>query len=302
MYGVIDIGSNTIRLVIYKIEGNILVPMLNKKCPVGLAGYINKSKVMSKEGILKATEALKEFEEILLFMNIEEVFTFATASLRNIANSNEAIRYINANTAFTITLLSGDEEAMFDYYGAMQNLKLTQGMVVDIGGGSTELVRYNGKEIISTNSLPIGSLNLYNGHIQSILPNKKEIIEIQKATKKHLEAVNGKHLATPRLCGVGGTARAIHKMLYSMNKVDNNRYSTADLADLIDMAIEDREKFAKLILKTTPDRIHTFIPGLIALNTIAKYYNAKEVVTSSYGVREGYLHYLLEKRGIIDEI
>ena len=135
MYAVIDIGSNTIRLVLYKIENNQIKSLLNKKSPAGLAGYINKDHCLKKSGIRKAVAVLSEFKEILDHMTIQEVFPFATASLRNINNAPEVLEAIRENCGFEVRILSGEEEAIFDYYGALQAMEMDKGLLTDIGGG-----------------------------------------------------------------------------------------------------------------------------------------------------------------------
>ena len=91
MYGVIDIGSNTIRLVVYQVYGQKIKPMFNKKFSAGLAGYINDKNRITKEGIEKAVHTLCELKMLLESVQIEELFVFATASLRNIDNTQEAL-------------------------------------------------------------------------------------------------------------------------------------------------------------------------------------------------------------------
>lgn len=103
----------------YKIENNQIKSLLNKKSPAGLAGYINKDRCLKKSGIRKAVAVLSEFREILDHMTIQEVFPFATASLRNINNAPEVLEAIRENCGFEVRILSGEEEAIFDYYGAL---------------------------------------------------------------------------------------------------------------------------------------------------------------------------------------
>ena len=148
LYGVIDIGSNTIRLVLYKLKGGVLLPMLNKKVAAGLAAYIEKDGHMTRKGIEKTVEVLYEFSQALDNVNAEAVYAFATASLRNITNSKEVVAEVSDRSGFDIRVLSGDEEATFDFYGATRITGEPDGFIADIGGGSTELVFYNEKEIV----------------------------------------------------------------------------------------------------------------------------------------------------------
>ncbi len=188
MYAVIDIGSNTIRLVLYKIENNQIKSLLNKKSPAGLAGYINKDRCLKKSGIRKAVAVLSEFKEILDHMTIQEVFPFATASLRNINNAPEVLEAIRENCGFEVRILSGEEEAIFDYYGALQAMEMDKGLLTDIGGGSTELVFYQDHAIQRATSLPMGSLNLYQQYVKNhLIAKKSELQQIQKEVRKKLQ-------------------------------------------------------------------------------------------------------------------
>lgn len=302
MYGVIDIGSNTIRMVIYKVENGQLKPMINKKAAVGLAGYVSKDNNLKKSGILQTVEVLNQFDEILQRMNIEEIFPFATASLRNINNSEEVLKCIKERTPFDVQIISGEQEALFDYYGALQNMNMDSGMMIDVGGGSTELVFYKNEKIIKAISLPIGSLNMREKYVSAIVPNQKEVAQIVKEVKKQLEMAKLPKFESicDDICAVGGTARAVYKVVSSKRVVTDASYDVNKLAELVDMAADEDEKLVEQILKIAPERIHTFIPGLLIIQTIAEEYKSKKVNTSYYGVREGYLHNVLKERGVIN--
>ena len=142
LYGVIDIGSNTIRLMIYRVDNGAIHPVLNNKFAAGLAGYITAKGKMSKEGIRKAVEVLTELRTVTEQITLDGVFPFGTAALRNITNTQEVLDAIRAESGFAVRVLSGEEEAEFDYYGALQSTPLDGGLLVDVGGGSTELVYF----------------------------------------------------------------------------------------------------------------------------------------------------------------
>lgn len=302
MYAVIDIGSNTIRLVIYKIENNQIKALLNKKSPAGLAGYVNKNRCLKKSGIRKAVGVLREFREILDHMTIREVFPFATASLRNISNAPEVLDAIKKECGFDVRILSGEEEAVFDYYGALQAMEMDNGLLCDIGGGSTEIVSYRDHTIHTAVSLPIGSLNLYQSHVKSILPRKKELEAIRCHILEELKSLPSIKYPVTDLCAVGGSARAALQMVRSLDKAEDSlssAYPPQRLEDFLTEAVEEPEEFARRLLKTAPERIHTFLPGITVLSAIAEQYQIKRILTVPYGVREGYLYYLLEQRGEI---
>jgi exopolyphosphatase/guanosine-5'-triphosphate,3'-diphosphate pyrophosphatase len=303
LYGVIDIGSNTIRLMIYRVEAGVIHPVLNNKYPAGLAGYITSKNKMSGEGIDKLIEILEELRTVTEQITLEDIFPFGTASFRNITNAEEVLDVIKNRTGFDVQVLSGIEEAEFDYYGALQSTPLDSGLLVDVGGGSTELVLFKDRKAITTASMPIGSLNLYTRFVTGILPSRYEIRRIESEVSAHLEEVTMPIGAVcGQLCTVGGTARAALKLYEGIKgNVKNGYYNSDVYDDYLSQIASGPERLMRRILKTSPERIHTLTPGIAVLRTISVTYGIRPVVTSNYGVREGYLYYILKKRGIIDE-
>lgn len=300
MYGVVDIGSNTIRLVLYKVENNTVKQMLNKKSMAGLAGYISGRK-MTPKGIGKAVEVLRECRQALDNIQTQEVFVFATASLRGIDNTSEVLQAIWEQCGFEVQVLSGKEEATFDYYGAVHSLQLTDGLLADIGGGSTELVFYKDKEILFSESLPIGSLNMYTRFVSGIVPTRQELLDIEKETLSQLKKLRlpTKGLSTEKLCGVGGTLRASCKLYNELYNVcpQAEKYSRNGVEGLLEN-VQDK-RLISAVLKICPERIHTVFPGLAILKAVMDQYGCQTIDISSFGVREGYLYYHLQERGIL---
>ena len=118
LYGVIDIGSNTIRLMIYRVDNGAIRPVLNNKFAAGLAGYITPKGKMSKDGIRKAVEVLTELRTVTEQITLDGVFPFGTAALRNITNTQEVLDAIRRCQVETLTPL----EAMNLIYGWKQKL------------------------------------------------------------------------------------------------------------------------------------------------------------------------------------
>ena len=157
MYGIVDIGSNTIRLSVYKVQDNGFKSMFSKKSTAGLIGYVDETGNMSGKGIAKAVSVLNGFKKILDNIEVKDVYMFATAALRNINNSGYAMHEICRLTGFDIELISGEQEAVYDYIGATHHIYVpSNGIILDIGGGSTELVFYSDREIKKSLSIPLG--------------------------------------------------------------------------------------------------------------------------------------------------
>ncbi len=181
MYAIIDVGSNTVRMNIYKLVGGHISLVMSKKESVGLASYVRNGQ-MTAEGIDRACEVLSEFRTILQDLSITNFHVFATAALRNAANSRAAIAEIMDRTGVYVEVLSGEREAELDYIGVSHSVDVTDGLLIDIGGASTELVVYADGEIRKKVSLPVGSLNMYDRYVTNLLPSRAE----RKAIKQHV--------------------------------------------------------------------------------------------------------------------
>lgn len=292
LQAMIDIGSNTVRMAIYRITDTAAVMILKKKHPLGLAAYVEDG-VMQEQGIDKVCEILGEFNTFLRCFDIKDVVAFTTAALRNAANSREAVSAITERTGIPIRVISGDEEAVFDFIGATHGAGAQDGLLVDIGGGSTELVSFKHGEILRKISLPVGSLSLASSFVGGILPTAAETA----AMRAHIKALFDAEpffegLRHEHISGIGGTLKStseLYRRLYqsdeaapllvSQFKEIINRYSgnvpEADLA---------------LIFLAAPDRLHTLFPGMIIAEAVAERLGSRTLLYSDSGVREGYLY------------
>lgn len=223
IYGIIDLGSNTITLSFYKYENGEIILLLNKKTMAGIAGYVKDGR-LSKEGIKIACDVLKQYKEIINNFGLEKVFAFATASLRNISNTDEAVTEIKEITGFTVDIVLGEVEAIYDFIGASKALDIKEGIVFDIGGGSTEILMYKNSEIIKAHSIPVGSLNMFSKYVKGIISSKDEIKEIKKEVLKYLNDINGIEYSKTAY-GVGGTARNAGKLCARLFKDSNDDVS-----------------------------------------------------------------------------
>lgn len=289
---VIDIGSNSMRLSVYDTTptGGFTI-LFKDKFMAGLAGYVEDGSLIP-EGIDRAIQGLRGFRGTLEALGIGQVAVFATASLRNIHNTKQAVEAIEQAVGYPIEVLSGREEALCGYLGAMEELSLTEGLFVDIGGASTEVVRFSAGQILSADSCPVGSLKLYRDWVKKILPNHEAILHMQAAIRQAtLEVVRQPIRADLPLVCVGGTARAVLKLAKRLCRLPEsvNWLSAQQLEEVSAALFASQKAAADLILKTEPERIHTLIPGMLILRHLVTRFGASQLIVSKYGVREGYL-------------
>lgn len=289
MYGIIDIGSNTMRLSCYRVVDRSLVTIFHKKSTAGLAGYVDENKNLSKEGIDKAIKTLKDFQKIVMCVGLDNLYVIATASFRNVENTEEIITQIFQETGLNVRVLSGEEEAICDFNGARYNDRLEEGMVVDIGGGSTELVPFSGDNVKRAVSIPLGSLNLFSKCVEDLFPDKSEEMAIRARVRRELDKLDIE--AKREILGVGGSNRSCLKLYNDYYKLeDSNREMDCEkIHEMLQDFCNNHKKVMKRILKLVPDRIHTVIPGMLVLDEIISYYKCRKVKVSNWGVREGYM-------------
>ena len=301
IHAIIDVGSNTVRMAIYQIEQGHIEMLMKKKHLVGLAAYI-RAGAMQQSGIDKVCEVLNEYKAFLNSFHIQQVTAFTTAALRNATNSREAVQQIVERTGIQVRVISGDEEATYDFIGATHDLREASGLLIDIGGASTEIVSYENHQILDKTSLPVGSLALYTKYAADILPTRVETERMRADVEELLAALPDFRAGTHRnICGIGGTfkgTRAIYNQLFDMTR-SNVEINTSRLGEIIARFCSDQELSQEdtiLLMKTVPDRMHTILPGMVIADVLAKHFNSDSITYSDFGVREGYIYHEIVRK------
>lgn len=298
-YAVIDLGSNTIRLVVYEETNAEFHALFTQKFTAGLAAYLQDG-MMTPEGIRLICTTLQRCKMLLKEFTPCTTLAFSTAPLRNIRNTQEAIDQIYAETEYSVDVLTGLEEAYLDYYGVQRELPVESGLLFDIGGGSTEILTFahDGTGVIE--SVPIGSLNLSKKHIAKLFPDKKERDAIRLQVQKSLKRHKLNHLPPyETLCGIGGTARTVLQLLQAMKVIlPAQRTFTAEQFRKLKKFLWKKDSAAmELLTQYCPDRLHTIFSGILILETLILQSRCTTVYVCKYGVREGYLRrYLMQQK------
>lgn len=299
MYVIIDIGSNTIRMAVYNIENDkSFSQIMSNKISCGIAGYINDNE-MSAEGVEVMIDALKQFRIAVDGMSNVLVFAIATASIRELKNKKEIVARIKDEVGFEVDVITGQDEARYDYYGIMKDIGDATGMLTDCGGGSTEISIFTGDEIIFTDTMPIGSLNAYHRHVAEIFPTKEELSSIKKETEKlllKLRIPKDVKASPGHVYAIGGTVRATCKLA---NKLLDRSKSTATLSareydELFELYFTNQRDFIRTLLKVKPERVQSLVTGMCIQKTIMDKLGYDEITVSESGVREGFLMKKLE--------
>ena len=300
MYVIIDIGSNTIRMAVYNIEAdNSFSQIMSNKVSCGIAGYISDNE-MSAEGVEVMIDALKQFKIAVDGMSDVKVFAIATASIRELTNKKEIVERIKSEVGFEVDVISGQDEAIYDYYGIMKDIGDATGMLTDCGGGSTEISLFKGDEILFADTMPIGSLNAYHRYVEGIFPTEEELLSIKADTEKMLEKLQipvDTKASPGHIYAIGGTVRATCKLankLFDRNK-STSTLNASEYDKLFTLYFKDQKKFIRTLLKVKPERVQSLVTGMCIQKTIMDKLGCDEITVSESGVREGFLMNKLEE-------
>jgi len=300
---VVDIGSNTVRLVIYDIYDapGALSPagagaqrrvILREKEALGLVNFVRKG-VMADEGVHKLIRVLNNYRVTAAWVACERFCCFATASLRNIINTQDVMGRIKAETGLDIDLIAGEDEALLGFYGMEDAMRAKDGFYIDMGGSSTELLGFRGSAPVKAVSVPFGSLQLFKKFVRKIIPRRAELRRIDRYVRDKLEGLDW-------LGDFGGDAYMVGGVSRAIVKLHNGIYHTEFDEEGFCCTVERFEEIYKFITKPgdarircmireIPDRLHNAIPGLCAMRAVLQAAGIKTLHVSSAGIREGYL-------------
>jgi len=288
---VIDLGSNTMRLSVFRYEDSKITTVIQQKEVAGLAVYIKENQ-LEQEGIQKACDVLCEFKKIAArFVEGNDIHAFAAASLRGILNQDQVLGMIQQATGLFPELLSGEEEARLGFIGASHFTECEDGIFIDIGGASTELVRFENARPVQVASMPIGCLNLYTRFVGKIIPNGEERKKIKKEIREQLASLGwSAEYNLPRMIGVGGTVRAAHKLSRGLFSVpqDQNEMDAGFTKEILNKLKNYENEIYRTVYKFIPERTLTIFTGLMIFNEAIKRFGCESIFVSGYGVREGY--------------
>lgn len=290
---IIDLGSNTIRLVVYAVEGTSFTSLVNESEFLGIIRYVTDG-VLSDEGLERIVDSLEEFTKLASLLDCKRQFCFATASLRGIKNADYVCQIVRERTGVQVLRLSGEEEAKYDSLGLLcAKPQLTDAVGCDVGGGSGQIFVLEQKELTQCVSLPIGCLKLYNDFVKGLLPHKSEAQRLYRYAKELLRQTPLEKAQGDVLYAMGGTARAMAKLHRSMvatkMPVEDYRVDVEDINVMIATIRNMGMDGIKLLNKVIPERTHTIIPGMLVLKAIAKTMGIKNIQIVRTGVREGFL-------------
>ncbi|NBX38685.1 MAG: exopolyphosphatase [Flavobacteriia bacterium] len=279
--GAIDVGSNAIRVLIAEVKKPLGIWQYSKiaylRLPVRLGDDVFEKGKISDAKIDRLVEGIKIFQSLLTFYQVDAYRAVATSAMRDSTNAKRIQRRILKEVGVNLEVITGKEEAELIYltFQLIQNLKINY-LLVDVGGGSTEITLFQGNQIHAAKSFQIGSVRL--------LKNKVKAEEWEKMRTWISEEIVPRN--PQKIYGVGGTINSVHKILQANS---NEPVSLIQLNTLIkkigDLSVEERT----LRYPIKEDRADVIVPAMEIFSEVLEATGLEEVEVPKMGLSDGVL-------------
>jgi exopolyphosphatase/guanosine-5'-triphosphate,3'-diphosphate pyrophosphatase len=294
----IDIGSNSIRQTIADVSPTGVIRVVDEmKAAPRLGAGLSKRGVLSEIAVQNALIALGRMATLGNQLGASRTEVIATSAVREASNSDQFLKLVRAETGLKIRILKGDDEARLAFRSALAHFDLGVGraVVMDIGGGSLELALSADGLVERLISLPFGAISMTEQYLTS-RKKKKAMRKLRKTVRAELrQAVAARHWHTSRIICSGGTFTALAAIYLARTGIENPktvhgtvipRVELEHIVDLLyNMSLTERQNVAGL----NAARSDIIVGGLAVAAEVAARVDAKELVVSSYGLREGIL-------------
>lgn len=290
--GIIDIGSNSIRLVVYQGPPRLPAPLFNEKVMAGLGRGLGETGQLAPQGLDLAIEALERFSALAHEMEVESLRTVATAAVRDASNGHILLDAA-ARIGLPVELLSGEQEATAAGMGVLSAIPDADGIVGDLGGGSLELVRIKKGEVRDRVSFPLGVLR-----IAALRAKGKGTIDRRVAKLVEQAGWSGKGKGLP-LYLVGGSWRSLARVdmnlrRYPLPVIQHYAMSPATIGRLVRSVSHSGKGTLKAVPGISSQRAPMLNDAAALLAALLRHLKSDRTIVSSFGLREGLLYEALD--------
>lgn len=292
--GVIDIGSNSGRVVVLELDraGHLRL-LAGSRAPLRLVSDVDEKHSLSEASMARTMEAVRDFHAIAVGAGAKRIVAVATAAMRDAKNSGLFMDRIRRELGIRVDIIDGRAEARYGFAGAVGGVPVSSGLLFDLGGGSLQVSRFRSRKLGRAVSLPLGALRLSETFLESDPPRVKELRRLREHVWKHLKRAGVKRLGRGEsLVGTGGTLRNLAKIdrsrhRYPIHQLHGYVLSLEGLHEVVSRLAATREKKRDDIPGLSADRADSIVGGAVAIETFMEFVQAKRVVVSGQGVREG---------------
>lgn len=293
--GIIDLGSNSARLVIVNLfkEGYFMV-VDELKESVRLGQDMERDGFLKPARVAETIKTLKMFRKLCEASNVSRIIAIATAAVRRAKNQRSFLDEIQASCGIKIRVLTAEEEAVYVYRGVINTMDVPKGVILEIGGGSTKIVYYNRRNILNFETLPFGAVTLTGLFSEEGIKPEQQAEKIEEFFTEQLKKIEWlKDVdSDAQLIGVGGSFRNLFKInkivkKYPLDTVHNYQMPVEDFNSVYDMIkVLDLDK-KKKIKGLSAERADILPAALAIIKSFVTYFNCEKIVMSGAGLREG---------------
>ena len=291
---VIDVGSGSARAVVMQVNpGGGIEIVAQQRVNLNLMSHVDENGVLDDTGVASAVDALEDFAMIARGFGVQTLHAVGTAALRESGNASAIIDAAVERFDIPLRIIRGADEAAYCFLGAIHGLPVTDGLLADIGGGSTELVSFSGRTMGSSVSLPLGSLRIANRFNLTDLPSPEDVRAACDFVHATLTEAGIPRLSDSEvLIGSGGSVRLLSRLdrwlqPYPIIKLHGYRIHAESLAELAEQLASASHAKRTQMEGMNPERAHSIVGGAIIAHALMQYTNADGILVSGQGLREG---------------
>ncbi|MDW5299188.1 MAG: exopolyphosphatase [Sedimentibacter sp.] len=296
---IIDLGSNSVRILVIKINFNSSYKMIDQfKEMVRLSEGMWEDNLLKETAIERTIAALKQFKNILKSHNVNKTIAIATAAVRNSVNGKAFLQRVYSETEFNFNVISGEEEAYLDYLGVINSIDIENCIIIDTGGGSTELILVKDRKVQNSISIPYGAVTLTEMYLDGDAL-KENIVKAEEFIRSIYQQISWLDEANNvAVVGLGGSIRTlskIHKKKHGFLNQSMHNYNIAskDIHEMYDIITSLKSNELKNIPGLKKERADIIAGGLIPLKVLLDFIGSDRLIVSGNGLREGafFKHY-----------
>ncbi len=293
--GIIDLGSNSARLVIVELFGDghfVVVDELKES--VRLGQDMERDGFLKPQRVAETIKTLKMMRKLCDSSNVDRIIAVATAAVRRAKNQRSFLDEIQATCGIKVKVLSEEEEATLVYKGVINSMDIPKGLILEIGGGSTKIVYYNRRNMLNYVTLPFGAVTLTDLFKDDGLSPEAQTEKVEEFFTEQLKNIDWLKNIDPdtQMIGVGGSFRNIFKISkmvrkYPMDTVHNYRLPVDDFENIYNMIkVLDIDKKKKIKGLSTA-RADILPAALAVVKSFVSYMNFERFIIGGSGLREG---------------
>lgn len=286
---VIDVGSNSIRLLVARQLAASAFEVIDEEKYDAKLGQGQVNGLLSEDGMERGMRALRIVSQVSASHSPQATVAAGTEALRRAPNASEFCNRVYDELGVDLRILSGEEEARASFLGAMNSTSIEDGHLVDIGGGSLEVVRIRGRQPVSVQSVPLGAIYATEKYLPDDPPTARQVRALRKAVGKlvHIEE------KLPVMLGAGGAVRnlaRLHRMrtTYPLRRMHGMEIPVTELTRMARQLLVPTAARRKLP-GMSQHRVETLPAAAIVLDEVAKLTGAQNLTVAGQGLREGLL-------------